>query len=101
MMMDRQSTQVAPVESNGSQAAVAASDASSMQPAGQSSSSQMTPQPDVTSPAVAGPAAAKSRVFKMSDEFLMFKFKVRQVGTAVNMSCCACAVQQLVWQYVI
>ncbi|KAF6266756.1 hypothetical protein COO60DRAFT_1697238 [Scenedesmus sp. NREL 46B-D3] len=76
MMMDQQSTQVTPVESNGSQAAVAASDASSMQPAGQSSSSQMTPQPDVTSPAVAGPAAAKSRVFKMSDEFLMFKFKI-------------------------
>jgi hypothetical protein len=77
MMIDQLSTQLVPVETDGSQAAAPASDAPGMPDAGQSSSSQTPPLPEVNSPAAAGSAAVKPRVFKMSDEFLMFKFKVR------------------------
>lgn len=76
MMIDQLSTQVTSVEADGGQAAAPASVSLALPDAGQSSSSQTPPLPEVNSPAAAGSAAAKPRVFKMSDEFLMFKFKV-------------------------
>jgi hypothetical protein len=76
MMIDQQSIQMAPVEAEGIQVPAAASDALGTPDAAQSSSSQTPPVPEVSSPAAAGAAAVKPRVFKMSDEFLMFKFKV-------------------------
>jgi hypothetical protein len=75
MMIDQQPTQLAPVEAEGMPLPAPASDAPGMPDAAQSSSSQTPPLPEVSSPA-AGGAAVKPRVFKMSDEFLMFKFKV-------------------------
>ncbi|WIA29068.1 hypothetical protein OEZ86_011579 [Tetradesmus obliquus] len=76
MMIDQLSTQVTSVEADGGQAAAPASVSLALPDAGQSSSSQTPPLPEVNSPAAAGSAAAKPRVFKMSDEFLMFKFKI-------------------------
>jgi hypothetical protein len=75
MVIDQEPTQLAPVEAEGMQVPAAAADSLGMPDAAQSSSSQTPPLPEVSSPA-AGGAAAKPRVFKMSDEFLMFKFKV-------------------------
>lgn len=76
MIMTDQQSNDQPAESDGVSNAVAAADSTGPEDSTGASSQ--------TAALLAATGAAKPRVFKMSDEFLMFKFKVCFTGSMEN-----------------